>query len=185
MIRLAVTIAVVCVAALAVSCVTQATDQEIGEMCKTLVGLRGEVDTKSLDELTARIEDDYAQRAKRMEGSKAREIEMWDKELAAKLKEAEGAEEKPGEEELKQLKDDFAKKKADVEARYADEVKKLGPSKKAALEEAAKKVDKAQAEFDQAVAECVAEAAKEGVAQQIAQCRAKATSTDQYWNQCR
>lgn len=165
-----------------------ATEQELKAMCENLVKLRGDIDSTTLQERTVKIEKDFAKRAERIESSKKKELEAWDQELEAKIKEMtseEGDKEKASEEDIKKEKENYAAKKADVEKRYAEQTKRFDPDKAAALKEAKEKVAKSEADFAEDTKECLAEAKKEGVTQKVAQCRASATSTDQYWNKCR
>ena len=169
----------VVIGAAMMGCGTPATDAEVNDMCKNLVSLREGGPVAGEAELIAKVEDDFAKSEKRLLEWKARDLKGWDEELAAKLEKAESDEDK------KALEEEYAKKKKVTEEQFAPDIAKLVPDKKAALEEAKKKAAEKQAQRDEKVAECVKEAAAEGVTQQLAQCRIKAESTDAYWNKCR
>ncbi len=193
----------------ATSCVPQATDEELNQMCENLVKLRGKIELKPADALVTKIETDFADKKKRLGERQERDLKNWDDELAAKLKELEEKEAKAKEEDKgkkkkkkkgkkdeaeeeedfaaqkKKLEEDYASRKEATKKKYAEELKKIGPEKDKAVADAKKKAGEAVGKKKEAVDKCVADAKKEGVFQEVAQCRIKATSTDQYWNVCR
>ncbi len=173
------TTAMVCVCFFVVSCVTKATEDECKQMCDNLVRLRGQIDMSTVAERTAKVEESFKREEKRLKDWMERDLAAWDEELKAKL----AAQEK--DDEKKKLTEEYEKKKEVTRQKHLPGLKELGPKKEAALKEAQKKAAESKTEFDKAVEECKAEAIKEGVPQSAAQCRTKATSTDQYWNVCR
>lgn len=198
--KLAVILSVGFFGALCTSCTPDATEQELKAMCENLVELRGEVKLIKLDEAIAEVEEDFAQREKNNKRAAEMEKEDWDVELEAKLKEMRAAmdagasedededeeeEEKPTEEDIQALKEKYEAKKVETDKRYAERAKEFGPDKELGLKAVREKAEKAKAVFDKAVDECLAEAKQEAVTQPVAQCRAKATSRDEYWNKCR
>ncbi len=162
-----------------VSCVPTATDGEIDRMCENLVGLRSDGPLPIEKDLLARVEEDFKAREKKLVDWRAKDLKGWDDELAAKLEKAENDEEKA------RLNEEYAKKKVVTSRQFDPDFQALGPSKEAAVKEAKKKVADEKAARDEEVKKCVAQAANEGISQQVAQCRIKADSTDAYWNQCR
>lgn len=44
------------------ACAPAATDAELKSMCENLVSLRGEIDNRTLEERTAKIEEDFGKR---------------------------------------------------------------------------------------------------------------------------
>jgi hypothetical protein len=193
MTRLAAFLSLCSLCAVGASCTPDATEPELKAMCEKLVELRGEVKLIDLDKAVAEVEQDFAEREKNNKRAAEMEVEDWDEELQAKVKELKAAmaaddvedEEKPTEEDLRQLEEKFAAKKVETEKRYAERAKQLGPDKELGLEAVRDKVKRAEEAFAKAVGECLSEAGKDAVPQPIAQCRAKATALDQYWNQCR
>jgi len=163
-----------------IACAPQATDAELNGMCENLVKLRGEVDVRTVEERTAKVEEDFAKRLKLHKEQQAAAVKGAEADMQSKLKEAGDDEEakeritKEGAERSGAL----AKEGADLEA-------KIAADKTAALGEAKEKAAASQQAFADAVAECVKGAKAEGTSQAVAQCRGKAESTDAYWNQCR
>ncbi len=162
-----------------ISCIPAATDDEIGQMCENLVGLRAGAPLPLEKDLLAKVDEDFKARDKKLVDWRAKDLKGWDVELAAKLEKAETDEEKA------KLNEDYTKKKEVTSKQFEPDFKALAPAKEAAIKDAKKKVVEAKAERDEEVKKCVAEAKNEGPSQQVAQCRIKAQSSDAYWNQCR
>jgi len=165
--------------AVTTGCVAKATDQEIEAMCENLVKLRGEVNTDPVEKLIADVKESYQREEKRLEAWKARDLKGWDDELAAKLNDAKDDAEKAA------LTEEYTKKKEVTASKHDPDIQALPGKMAAAIEEAKKKAEDNKAAFKAAVDECIGKAKTEGVSQKAAQCRIKATSTDQYWNACR
>ena len=163
----------------AVGCIPKATDDELKQMCESLVKLRGEIDLSSEKELIAAEEERFRKEAIRLKEWKARDMKGWDDELAAKLAEVEKEEEKEA------LKAEYEKKKQITVSKHDPGIAALDGKKKQAIEAAKKEAVENQAAYDGAVRDCSDQAKKEGVSQKVAQCRITATSVDQYWNVCR
>ena len=166
-------------------------------MCTNLVKLRGEVPNIDLDEAIKEVEEDFATREKANKRAAVLEKEDWDAELEAGIKalkakmeeqaEDEDIEEedKVTEEDIQKLKDKIAQKKADTDKRYAERAKELPADKELGIKAAKEKVVKLKAKFEESVDECMVDAKKAPVPQPLALCRAKAKSTDEFWNICK
>jgi len=191
--KLVFIVSVIGLGALAAACTPDATEQELKAMCEKLVELRGEVPTIDLDAAIKEVEEDFAQREEANKRAAVLEKEDWDAELEAGVKALEAKmadeeiedEEKPTAEDIQALKDKIAQKKADTDKRYAERAKQLGPDKELGIKAVKEKVEKNKAKFAAEVEECMVTARKEPVPQPLALCRAKATSTDQFWNVCK
>jgi hypothetical protein len=177
--KMMIAVAAVAVGLALVACAPAATDAELDGMCTHLVDLRGEVDTSSAEEAIAAVEKEFVVEEKRLRDWMARDLKSWDDELAAKLEELEGDDEK------KKLTEEYEGKKEVTRKQHLPGIEALGPKKKAAVEEAKKKVAANEKKHADAVAECVESAKKEGVNQKLAQCRIAAPDKDTYWNKCR
>jgi hypothetical protein len=166
--------------AAATSCAPSATDAELSAMCENLVGLRGEVDAKTLEERTATVMEDFGKREKLHHEQQAAALTGLDGALKGKLEEA------GDDEEAKQkLKDEHAASRKSLEQEGTNLLSRLKADKEAALAAAKERAEQAKTEHAAAVKKCVDEAKAEGISQTLAQCRTKAESTDAYWNQCR
>jgi hypothetical protein len=195
--KLAIIFSLACLGALCASCTPDATEQELRAMCETLVELRGEIPKMTVEEAIEEVEEDFAQRAKANKRSAEMEKEDWDAELEAGIKalkekmEAQAEDEeveeedKVTEEDIQKLKDKIAAKKTETDKRYAERAKQLGPDKELGIQAAKEKVEKLEVKFNKAVDECMVDAKKAPVPQPLAQCRAKAKSTDEFWNICK
>jgi hypothetical protein len=161
-------------------CAPAATDAELKQMCENLTALRGEVDSTTLEERTAKVEEDFGKREKLHHEQQEAALRGADAALKGAL-EAAGDEE----EAKKKAETEHAETRKRLEKEGADELAAIKTEKEAALAAAKEKAEAAQAELAEAVSKCVEEAQAEGVTQPVAQCRIKAESTDAYWNQCR
>lgn len=167
------------------SCAPSATDAELKSMCENLVGLRGEIDTRTLEERSAKILESFGKRETLHNEQQAAALKGADAELEGALKEAEDKEAEDDEETQKKLKAQHAEIRKSLEQEGAAALADIKADKEAALAEAKAKVEETQKEFAEAVDTCIGEAKNEGLTQSVAQCRIKAESTDAYWNQCR
>jgi hypothetical protein len=166
--------------AVTAACAPAASDAELQAMCGNLVTLRGEVDTTTMEERTAKIEEDFAKRAQLHKDQQAAAERGAQADLEGRLEEAgDDAEAK------ERIEKEGAARKTELAKEGAELEKKIAADKQAAITAAGEKAEAAKVAFDEAVAECVEGAKKEGTTQAVAQCRAKAESTDAYWNQCR
>jgi recombinational DNA repair ATPase RecF len=172
----------VLLAVLAGGCLPAATDQEIEKMCENLVRLRGEADLTPVEERIAAIDKDIAARKAGLESRHAQTVEGLDRDLAARLAEI-GEQAKP--EDRAAIEQEIATRKADAETQRAEALSRLEPDREARVAEAREKLEQAKATAKTAIEDCAGKARTEGVTQKLAQCRAEAGSTDQYWNQCR
>jgi hypothetical protein len=177
---------VIGLAAATASCAPAATDAELGAMCENLVALRGEIDTETLEERTAAVEEDFAKREKLHHEQQEAALRGVDGALKGKLEDLKNDEEaKDDEEAKKKIEADHAENRKKLEQQGAELLAQLKAQKDEALADAKQKAEKAQADHAAAVKKCVDESKAEGVTQALAQCRTKAESTDAYWNQCR
>ena len=163
----------------AVGCVAKASDQEMQSMCENLVKLRGEINTDPAEKLIAEVKEEYQREEKRLKDWKDRDLKGWDDELNAKLASAADDAEKAA------LTEEYTKKKEITASKHDPDIQALPEKMNKAIEAAKKKAEDNAAALKAAVTECVTQAKKEGVSQKAAQCRIKATTTDQYWNACR
>jgi hypothetical protein len=179
--RAAVLSAIVCVwlGGLVTACVTPATEDEIQTMCDNLVQLRGEIENPSVETIVSHITVRLNEHRTQIQDTKTREKRMLDEEMQASLDEAEKDEDK------EKIRKEFKAKIQALEAKYKPELEAIDAKKKEANAAAKKKAEENRAVWDEAVNECVTRAKKEGVSQQIANCRIQADSTDKYWNGCR
>lgn len=195
--KLAIIFSLVCLGAIGASCTPDATEAELKAMCEKLVELRGEIPKLTVEDVVKEVEQDFDEREKANKRAAELEKEDWDAELEAGIKvlkekmEAQAEDEeveeedKVTEEDIQKLKDKIAAKKADTDKRYAEKAKQLGPDKELGIQAAKDKVEKVKAKFAASVDECMVDAKKAPVPQPLAQCRAKAESTDQFWNVCK
>jgi hypothetical protein len=161
-------------------CAPAATDAELKQMCENLTALRGEVDTTTLEERTAKVAEEFGKREKLHNDQQEAALKGADGALKGAL-EAAGEDE----EAKKKAEAEHAEMRKTLEKEGADALTALKTEKEAALAAAKEKTEAAQAELAETVGKCIEEAKAEGVTQPVAQCRIKAESTDAYWNQCR
>lgn len=161
------------------SCMTPASEDEVTSMCTNLVKLRGQVAEPNAETIVSDISMKYEQEAKSLNEDLARARRVLEDEMQTKLEEAK---KDPGKEKIKAA---YAAKLEALQTDHKPELAKVDAMKKEAIANAKKAAESNRAEWDNAVNECVEQARKEGVSQEIAQCRIKASSTDKYWNGCR
>lgn len=170
-------------------CEPKASEEELKQMCETLTKVRGEVTVPSVGELTQEINQSYEQKEKKLLAWKARDMNGWDEELAAKLKDLETDTEEKGDDEEtmtpEKLKEMYAKKKEIGAKQFDDDLLKLTVEKKNKLTGVEDVVKAAQAEFDSKTMECVKAAGTEQISKTLAQCRIAAPDKDTYWNKCK
>ena len=173
--------AIVCASlgVLLVSCVTPATDDEIESMCNNLVQLRGEIPNPNLETIVSNITVRFDQEKKRLEESNKRRQEALKAEIRDKLNAAKKEKEKT------EIKREYEAKLHEMASKHQPKVAAMNDRKSGAVAGAKKKAEVARSEWDYAVNECVAQAKKEGVGQEVARCRIQAKTTDKYWNGCR
>lgn len=165
--------------ALVSACVTEATEKEYKDMCENLVRLRGKIDTTPLDEVIARIEKEYQNRAKIIKEQLDREVMAWDELFKADLSSAKDEKEK---EKLLQEDEEF---RASAKRKYAEQLEELNPRKQKDVRRAKERAEEAQLDWAEAVDQCLSTSQQERIPQKTAQCRISAETTDMYWNTCR
>ncbi len=163
----------------AVSCVTQATDEEISSMCDNLVQLRGEVSNPSAETVISDIEVRFDKQTKQLEENRMREQKALNDELKAKLDAAEDDAEK------EKLKAEYDTKLKEMSAKHEPAIAAMAAQKQDAVNAAKQQAEENRAVWNEAVNQCVTQAKKEGVSQKVARCRIHADTTDKYWNACR
>lgn len=163
----------------AAGCLPNATPEETNQMCENLIKLRGEIDRSTEAELKKKVEAQFAKEEKRLRDWMAKDLKSWDDEMAQKLEAAKDDAEK------EKIEKDYAHKKDVTSQQHLPGIKELGPKKAEAIKEASEKAKENAAMWKKAITDCLDQAKKEGVSQKSAQCRIKAQSTDEYWNQCR
>jgi len=178
--RLTFMAALLCGAAMLGGCAPSATEPELKAMCENLAALRGEVDSRTLEERTAKVEEEFGKREALAQEQQEAALKGADGMLEADLQEA-----GDDEETKKAARAEHAATRKRLEQEGADEAAALKSDKEAALAEAKTAFEQAQKDLAEALDTCMAEARNEGVTQPVAQCRIKAESTDAYWNQCR
>jgi hypothetical protein len=167
------------IGAMASSCVTPATEDELTSMCDNLVQLRGEISNPSVETIVSDVAVRFDAETKKLEESRMREQKVLNDELQAKLDAAENEEEKT------KLREEYSALLKDVAAKHEPGITAMNAKKKEAVADAKRQAQENQAAWNEAVNECVAQAQKEGVGQKVARCRMQAENTDKYWNGCR
>ena len=165
-------------ALLAAGCASSASDAKLEAMCAHLFELRGGA-VPSEAEVVAEVEEDFAAKKKHLEDWKARDMKGWDEELAEKLAEAESDEDEQA------LEEEYEKKKKIGADQFDQDIEELEPKKKEALAAAKAKNASLLEAREAEIKECVDGAKAEGVSRALAECRAEAESTDEYWNVCK
>ena len=163
----------------ALACVTQATDDELNEMCDNLVDLRGEIPNPSVETITGDISMKFDKQTKQLEASRTQEQNMLNKEMQEKLEAAKTDDEKD------EIRKEYKERIEEVSSQHAPRMAAINAEKSEALEGAKKTAAENRSLWTEAVGQCVADAKKEGVSQKIARCRIQAKTTDKYWNGCR
>jgi hypothetical protein len=184
-------------------CGSNATDEQIGKMCKNSAVITGHMQGASVEE--QKLKDDLA-----------RDLQGWDDVTAQKLadlekaplqppvEESEAAEDSEDKkeakkedkeektiEELKQereeqkkaILEDAEKKKQEIKDQYTPDFEKHEPRKARAIKEATEMAEKRKAKAEKAVQECIAKAKASELSAETADCRIKAT-TEKELNDC-
>jgi hypothetical protein len=124
-------------------CGSNATDEQIGKMCKNSAVITGHMQGASVEEAVANVEEDFKFKEQKLKDDLARDLQGWDDVTAQKLADLEKAPLQPPVEESEAAEDSEDKKEAkkeDKEEKTIEELKQeREEQKKAILEDAEKK----------------------------------------------
>ncbi len=173
-------------------CRPAATDDELKSMCTNLLTVRGEMNIPDDATAMAKIDADFQGREKHLVDWKARDMQHWDDELAARiaaLPPEPKKKVKPKEGEVvvtrESLEAEYAKKKAIGAEQFDRDIAALAPAKEEAVKAMKEKLEVQRAAAQEQIDECLKQAKVEGVKQETARCRIAAKDVDTYWNKCR
>ncbi|MCP4606160.1 MAG: hypothetical protein GY847_37545 [Proteobacteria bacterium] len=161
------------------SCLPDATDEEIKQMCGKLVELRGEVDVVTVTDAVTVVKKEYTQKQQELEKKQAEALKYWEQENEETLSKASTDAEK------KKIEEEIAKGKEEIITKYKVKLENLNPLQNTEIKKVTVSAQRSQADWEEAVGKCVTSSKAEGVKQSIAQCRIAAMSVDKYWNACR
>ena len=161
------------------ACVTKATEDELEIMCDNLVKLRGEISKPSSATIESDISVKFTEETKKLQESQMSAENSLNDEMQTKLEAAQNDEEKV------EIQKEYAAKMEALKAKLKPELEAMNTQKQAAIEEAKEEAEANEAAWRTAVDECLTDAKKESVSQEVARCRIQATTTDKYWNGCR
>ncbi len=176
------------------ACATPAAEDQLAQMCKHVIDLKGKVNDTPVEERIAQVEAEYKAKADLLKSQEARDIKGWEDALAAQLAEVDKAEvdkaevdktdpdvEEPVTEEQKEAKREalrarYAARKEETTKQYAVDLGKLEPRKasdiRAAQVRAKEDLEKASKLFHG----CIAKYKKANLSEEIAKCRTAATT---------
>jgi leucyl aminopeptidase (aminopeptidase T) len=165
--------------AISISCVTQATDEELSEMCDNLVNLRGEVPNPSVETITSNISVKFDEETKRLAASRSAEEESLKEEMETRLEAAKTDAEKS------EIREEYKARLEEVTTAHAPKMAAIRAQKSEVIQNAKNRAEENEALWTEAVNDCISKSKKEGVPQRVARCRIQAQTTDKYWNGCR
>ncbi len=189
------------VTSLAFGCGNKATDEQINKMCANQAELTGEMRGTSEKEEIVRIEEEHKVKEQKLKDELARDLKGWDdvvKQRIANLekeeektpKEKEGTEEeeektpeekaKEKEDKKKEILEDSKKKKQALKDAAEPFFKKLKPNKERAIRKVKEYVKERQQKAQKYLKKCAAKAKKEGVTEEIANCRINTVRKEKY-----
>ena len=163
-------------------CASKATDEQLGVMCENKLKITGMLRGTNDEEESARITEEYAQKEKGLTEEMERDLKGMDDVLAGRLKEIEGGElsDEEKNEKTAAAKEDIAKKKKAITDQFEPLIEKLTPQKEYALKDAKEYVEKRKAKAADTKQTCITQAKAAGVTAPVAECRAKAATTEEY-----
>ena len=164
---------------LVLACVSDATPDEKEKMCENLVKLQGNAKIITVADAISVITTEYNQKEKEIKEQQTEEIKTLEQQHEQYLADAKSAKEK------ETIQKEMEAQKELINANYAEKMKRMTPERENAIQDVKYKADRMRDDYKNSIKKCINDLALFGVDQELAQCRARAKTVDEFWKNCK